>query len=144
MAKNWSLEGRRSDPSGPDKAEWKTDECGERGGGWRRGRIYCLLCPTPPPPSPPTPTRTFPPASPSLAAFVPCPADLSNSLLPEDRSEENRRQQRRECSTPSCFLSLRRSSLIPCGVPSFSVAYHVCIILYRTLPINIIRAARST
>ncbi len=30
--------GRQSDPSGPDKAEWKTDECGEQGGGvGRRG-----------------------------------------------------------------------------------------------------------
>lgn len=29
----WGCKGRQSDPSGPDKEEWKTDECGERGGG---------------------------------------------------------------------------------------------------------------
>lgn len=34
----WGCKGRRSDPSGPDKAEWKTDECGERDGGGERRR----------------------------------------------------------------------------------------------------------
>lgn len=51
-------EGRQSVPSGPDKAELKTDECGERDGGGKRtdgawiylGRIYCLLCSIIPPP----------------------------------------------------------------------------------------------
>lgn len=28
---------RQSDPSGPDKAEWKTDECGEADGGFGGG-----------------------------------------------------------------------------------------------------------
>lgn len=38
-AEKRGCKGRQSDPSGPDKAEWKTDECGERGrgGGGRRG-----------------------------------------------------------------------------------------------------------
>lgn len=49
---------RQSDPSGSDKAEWKTDECGERGRVWGAagwsvdllGRIYCLAGPISPPP----------------------------------------------------------------------------------------------
>lgn len=58
---NWGCKGRQSDPSGPDKAEWKTDECGEQEGeaggeeGWSvdlLGRIYYLLCPISPPPPP--------------------------------------------------------------------------------------------
>lgn len=38
VGRRWEVErrrckGRQLDPSGRDKAEWKTDECGERGGG---------------------------------------------------------------------------------------------------------------
>ncbi len=50
-------EGRQSDPSGHDKAEWKTDECGERGGSggmergstWREYAVCCSLSAPPPP-----------------------------------------------------------------------------------------------
>lgn len=38
---------RQSDPSGPDKAEWKTDECGEADGGfggeWDEAREWICL-----------------------------------------------------------------------------------------------------
>lgn len=88
--------GRRSDPSGPDKAEWKTDECGERGGGawiyfggytvWR-----ALSAPHLPLPSHHSP----------LTPFLPSQADLSNSLLPEERA---RREE--EATKEGVFASL--------------------------------------
>lgn len=106
--------GRQSDPSGPDKAEWKTDECGEQGGEEGDGEwIYlggytvwhALSAPHPP----------FSSHHSTLTPFLPSQADLSNSLLPEERTKERRRQQRRECSPLSSFLSL---AVIPSNPPN--------------------------
>lgn len=84
-------------------------EMGEARGeeGWSvnvLGRIYCLLCPIIPIAPPRLPFSSHPC---SISAF-PTP-DLSKSLLPEERTKEKRRQQRRECSPLSGFLSLCHS-----------------------------------
>lgn len=61
------------------------------------------------------PPLPFSPHHSTLAPFLPSQADLSNSLLPEERTTERRRQQRRECSPLSSFLSL---SVIPSNLPN--------------------------
>lgn len=130
--------------SGKQMTAVSKGESGEQGGeaGWSAGLLggYAVWC---------APSASHLPAFSShhcTAPFLPSQADLSNSLMPKERMNERRWQQRRECfplsSSPSS--SFLRISLIPRWVPSFITAYHLCIILYRTLPINIIRAARST
>lgn len=113
--------------------------------------VYRALSPPPFTLPPPKLSTSFSPSSHHfiLPLLLPSQADFRNSFLPPGKERKERSwQQRRECSPLSLALFLSLSflltSLIPRWVPSFITAYHVCIILYRTLPINIIRAARST
>lgn len=142
--------GRQLDPSGPDNAEWKTDDCGERGGeegwsvdllGYLGGYTVCLSVPYQPP--------TYPLFLFTTASLHFCLPKSTLATVCCPRKEQKRAGGNKGGSVPFSlafflFLSFLRTSLIPRWVPSFITAYHLCIILYRTLPINIIRAARST
>ena len=102
-------------------------EGGEMGGeeGWSvdlLGRIYCLAFPITPPP-----ISFFLLAIALSIHFLPYQADLSNSLLPEERTKEKRRQQRRECSSLSSLLS---PSVIPPNLPNPSLGA----IFHHSLP----------
>lgn len=161
-AEERGCKGRQWDPSGPDKTEWKTDECGECGGeteGRRDGAwiylggytVWRAL-------SDPRHLTTAAPASLPASLLLLTIALSLRCCLPGPELEQQfvargKRRKSEEKATkegvfaslwPSFTLSFLQTSLIPRWVPSFITAYHVCIILYRTLPINIIRAARST
>lgn len=106
--------------------EWKTDDCSEQGGeeGWSVDLLgylggytvwRALSAPR------------LPPSHHCIAPFLPSRIDFSNSLLPEERTKGRRRQQRRECSPLSSFLSL---SVIPSNLPNPSLGA----IFHHSLP----------
>lgn len=139
--------GRHWDPSGPDKAEWKTDECGE--GGKEHGSTWAHILAgvhCQPPHHPPLSSHHS-----TIAPFLHSRANLSNSLLPEERTKREEEATKEGVFASLALLPLLSSlSVIPSKHPDpslgaiFHQCLHVCIILRRTLPIAIMRAARST
>lgn len=119
--------GRHWDPSGPDKAEWKTDECGE--GGKEHGSTWAHILAgvhCQPPHHPPLSSHHS-----TIAPFLHSRANLSNSLLPEERTKrEEEATKEGVFASLALFLlfqSFLRSTPIPRWVPSFISAY-MCVL----------------
>lgn len=86
-AETRGCKGRQSDPSGPDKAEWKTDECGEQGGeGMERGSTReDILSGVPCQPPPTRQAFSFSPErSCSISAF---PSRLKQQFVARGKNE---------------------------------------------------------